>query len=123
MREKGITLVINMRVERPPRKDFHNPPMRVLWLPTFDNPIFPIPIRFLKQGVKTAQEAIESGGNVLVHCAAGVHRSVAMACCILIARGLCPEAAMELIKERRPVADPDAWYIKRRIKKFAREWG
>jgi hypothetical protein len=29
---------------------------------------------------------------------------------------------MKLIKERRPIADPFAFYIRPRILKFAREW-
>jgi hypothetical protein len=42
---------------------------------------------------------------------------------ILIAQGYDPLAAMELIKEKRPQADPYAFYIRPRILKFAREWG
>jgi len=47
---------------------------------------------------------------------------VAMGSAILIAQGMDPEAAMDLIKERRSFADPRAFYIRPRILKFAREW-
>ena len=56
------------------------------------------------------------------HCAYGRHRSVAMGACILIAQGYDPYSAMELIKQKRPVADPYAFYIRPRIMKFARQF-
>jgi hypothetical protein len=45
-----------------------------------------------------------------------------MGACILIAQGHAPHDAMELIKERRPIADPFAFYIRPRILKFASQW-
>ena len=36
LRGLGVTLVINMRVERRPHKDPHPTPLKLLWLPTFD---------------------------------------------------------------------------------------
>jgi hypothetical protein len=65
---------------------------------------------------------IEEGYSVLVYCHEGRHRSVAMACCILIAKGHSADEAMQLVKEKREKADPDAWHIQRRIRKFEREW-
>jgi hypothetical protein len=41
-----------------------------------------------------------------------------MGCCILIANGYSLESATALVKEKRPKADPYAWYIHRRIAKF-----
>jgi protein-tyrosine phosphatase len=122
LRELGVGLVINMRVERRPRKDPSTPPLRVLWLPTFDSPLIPIPIRPLFQGVAAALETIQNGDRVYAHCAGGRHRGVTMGAAILIAQGYDPHTAMTLIKERRPIADPFAFYIRPRILKFAREW-
>ncbi|MBI5943428.1 MAG: dual specificity protein phosphatase family protein [Chloroflexi bacterium] len=122
MRELGVKLVINMRVEYRPRKDFHPDPIQFLWLPTFDSPLIPISIRALHRGAKTALETIQAGGKVYTHCAGGVHRGVAMGACILIAQGYDPHAAMQLIKDKRPVADPFAFYIHPRILKFASQW-
>jgi hypothetical protein len=45
-----------------------------------------------------------------------------MACCVLIGTGHTAEEAMRLVKDRRAVADPDAWYIRRRILKFEQLW-
>ena len=122
LRELGVELVINMRIGFPPAHDRFSPPMRSLWLPVIDSPIFPIPIRALQMGVKEALKVIDHGGVVYVHCSKGKHRGPAMGACILIAQGKSPEEAMQMIKQQRLIADPQAWYIRRRIMKFAQEW-
>ncbi len=122
LHELGVKLVINMRIGAPPTPDSHLPPMNRLWLPVIDSPIFPIPIRFLKHGVRQALKVIDAGGAVYAHCSKGRHRGVAMGACILIAEGMTTEQAIELIKRQRPISDPQARYIKRRIMKFEREW-
>ena len=122
LHELGVKLVINMRIGTPPRPDSHIPPMNNLWLPVIDSPIFPIPIRFLKQGVQEALKVIDAGGAVYTHCSKGRHRGVAMGACILIAQGMPAEQAIALIQQQRPISDPQAWYIQRRILKFEREW-
>ena len=122
LHELGVTLVLNMRIRRWPYPGRHSPPIRRLWLPTFDFPLLPIPIKTLRRGVSAALEVLETGDKVYVHCTGGVHRSVAMAATILIAQGHSVQGAIQLLKDRRPVADPDAWYIQRQIKRFARSW-
>ena len=121
LRGLGVRLVINMRVEYRPRKDPHPTPLELLWLPTFDSPLVPIPMRALHRGAKTALAAIQNGGKVYAHCAGGVHRGVTMGACILIAQGYTPQAAMELIKAKRLLADPFVFYIRSRILKFANQ--
>jgi protein tyrosine phosphatase (PTP) superfamily phosphohydrolase (DUF442 family) len=123
LRPLGIELVINMRFGFPPVRDLFSPPLKSLWLPVIDSPVFPIPIQALQKGVDTALKVIEEGGVVYTHCTKGRHRSVAMGGCILIAQGMPPDEALRLIKEKRPIADPYAWYIQRRIIKFTQEWG
>jgi dual specificity MAP kinase phosphatase len=122
LRELGIKLIINMRFTRGPYPDPHHTPIKLLWLRTIDSPFFPIPIAKLMIGAKAALETIEAGGKVYVHCAGGRHRGVAMGSCILIAQGYEPEAAMKLIAECRLVADPNAYYIRSQIMRFARHW-
>ena len=122
LRELGIQLIINMRFTRGPFPDTHHEPIKLLWLRTIDSPFFPIPIAKLILGAKTALDTIEAGGKVYVHCAGGRHRGVAMGSCILIAQGYEPEAAMNLISERRLVSDPNAYYIRSRIMRFAHQW-
>jgi hypothetical protein len=122
LRDLGVRLVINMRLERPPALDLHMPPLNFLWLPTFDTPGLVIPIRFLVRGVHAALETFKNGGKVYTHCQRGRHRGVAMGASILIALGMDPHEAMDLIKLQRPVADPDIFYIRQRILRFADTW-
>jgi hypothetical protein len=119
---RGVRLVINMRFGRGPLPVFTDPPVNYLWLRTFDNPLIPIPIRALIRGVHAALEVINDGGIVYVHCMYGRHRSVAMGSAILIAQGFSPEAAMSLIKKQRKMADPEIFYIRKRIMLFAHHW-
>ncbi len=121
LRRLGVELVINMRFThgRAPRG---NPSMKYLRLRTFDTPLLPIPLSALERGAEAALETIQGGGNVYVHCSRGRHRGVAMATAILIAQGVPSGEAMRLIKERRSEADPDAFYIRRRILSFERRW-
>jgi protein-tyrosine phosphatase len=122
LRELGIRLIINMRFSRGPYPDSHHTPIQLLWLRTIDSPFFPLSMSKLMLGAKTALETIRMGGKVYVHCAYGRHRGVAMGACVLIAQGYDPEAAMKLIVERRPLANPNAYYIRPRIMMFARQW-
>ena len=122
LRELGVRLVINMRLEKRPGIDLHQPPLNFLWLPTLDTPGLVIPTRFLIRGVQAALETIYAGGKVYAHCQKGRHRGVAMGASILIALGYDPDEAIELIKEQRPIADPDIFYIRSRILRFAQAW-
>jgi hypothetical protein len=93
-----------------------------LHLPCVDSPLTPIPMLLLFRGVEAAMPIIQQGGNVVVHCHYGRHRSVAMACCILIGQGYTAEDAMRLVIEQRAAADPYIWYIRSRIVRFAEKW-
>ena len=117
----GVRLILSMHWRRP-AKILGSPPVRLLWLPTVDTPVTPMPISTLRKGVEAALPVIREGHSVMAHCKAGVHRSVAMACCVLIGAGYDAAEAMALVKERRSVADPDIWYIQRRIRLFERRW-
>ena len=117
----GVRLVLSMHWIRP-TKMLGQPPVDLLWLPTIDNPLFPMPIKTLEKGVRAALPVIKGGGSVLVHCKAGVHRSVAQAACILIGKGYSTDESMNIIKAKRAVADPDAKHIQNRIRKFEHHW-
>ena len=118
----GVRMIINMRAEYRPRPDPHVPPMILVWLPSVDSFLFPISIQKLKRGARSALDIIRDGSRVYVHCAYGVHRAAAMGSCILIAQGYDPQSAMDLVRAKRPQADPYAFYIRPRILKFAAEW-
>ena len=117
----NVRLILSMHWIKPSSR-LGQPPVRLLWLPTFDNPLAPMPISTLQRGVEAALPVIQDGYRVLVHCRAGVHRSVAMACCVLIGMGQTADQAMQLVEQKRAVADPRAWYIQRRIYRFEQHW-
>jgi protein tyrosine phosphatase (PTP) superfamily phosphohydrolase (DUF442 family) len=121
IRALGVRLILSMHWRRPAKTVGHSP-VRLMWLPTIDSALTPMPICVLRRGVEAALPVIRQGEKVLVHCKAGVHRSVAMACCVLIGLGYTAEAAMHLVKEKRAAADPDAWHIRRRIVRFDEQW-
>jgi len=117
----NVRLILSMHWIMPSRTLGH-PPVRLFWLPTFDNPLLPMPVRTLQRGVEAALPVIQDGYGVLVHCRAGRHRSVAMACCVLIGMGMSADESMELVVQQRPVADPHAGYIMSRIYQFEKVW-
>ena len=121
IKDLGVRLVINM-IFHSPAREFSQPPLRLLTLRTFDSPWLPIPVKKLAKGVKEAIPVIAEGCAVLIYCREGRHRSVAMAAAILIGLGSSADAAMQLIAERREVADPYAPHIQRQIRKFEQRW-
>ena len=122
LRDLGVRLVINMRFARGPFPDVHPEAMQLLWLRSIDSPFIVISLQKLVEGTHLALDTIRGGGKVYTHCARGRHRSVAMGAAILIAQGHTPESAIQLIKQQRPVSDPDIYYIKSRIFQFSHRW-
>jgi protein tyrosine phosphatase (PTP) superfamily phosphohydrolase (DUF442 family) len=121
LKELGVRLVINMDWV-PADEKLSEPPLRVLALTEIDTPLTPMKIENIWKGVGHAQDIFNEGGVVMVYCKGGVHRSVVMACCILISQGYSADEAMARVKERRPVADPYTEHFKSRILKFEEEW-
>jgi hypothetical protein len=121
LRELPTHLMLSVRM-RPPHPTVRAAAESWVHLPCMDTPVTPLPMLLLWTGVETALPVIKEGKNVVVHCAYGRHRSVALACCILIAEGMAPDAAMALIKQQRPIADPYIGYIRARIERFAERW-
>ena len=115
-------LIIDMIIHLRPSGNLTESGLDVLWLRTVDFVLIPIPVRKLNRGVEAALPVINDGGRVIVYCQAGRHRSVAMAACILIAKGYPADEAMDLISSRRSVADPRASHIQRQIRKFEAYW-
>ncbi len=121
IRDRNVRLILNMIFIRP-ADVYRNPPFRMLTLRTFDSIFLPIPIGKLVRGVKAALPVIEASESILVYCRAGRHRSVAMAAAVLIGQGNSADEAMQLISLNRSKADPYAWHIQRRIRKFEEVW-
>jgi protein tyrosine phosphatase (PTP) superfamily phosphohydrolase (DUF442 family) len=121
IQDMNVRLILNMIFFRP-AEVYRHPPFQMLTLRTFDSIFLPIPIGKLVRGVEAALPVMEQGGGVLVYCREGRHRSVAMAAAILIGLGNSADQAMQLISSKRAKADPYAWHIQRRIRKFEQVW-
>ena len=121
IRDMNVRLILNMIFFRP-ADVYRQPPFRMLTLRTFDSIFLPIPIGKLERGVEAALPVLENGDSVLVYCREGRHRSVAMAASVLIGQGFSADESMQLIAAKRAKADPYAWHIQRRIRKFEEIW-
>ena len=117
LKDLGIKLIISMTWQWPD-SELRQPPFTLVRATAVDSPLTPIPMKVFIKGTDAAIPVIKNGDKVLVHCIQGVHRSVAMAACILIRLGYSAREATELIKSQRSLADPDVEYINKRIKKF-----
>ncbi len=120
--ENSIFDIVNMRADYFWFNRSNNLGIKIHWVPTVDILFLPIKSEKLINTAKIMAEEIKSGKKVLCFCRMGRHRSVAMAASILIALGYSAEDAMNLIKQKRPIADPYAKHIKKTIYSFEKLW-
>ena len=117
----GVRLILNMTPQRAP-SGLRSAPLRTLWLPWLDTPLLPLPTGLLQRGTAAAHRALQAGEAVVAYCREGRHRSVAMACAILIVQGMTAEVAMERVKRARPAADPHVPHVAAAIRHFEANW-
>jgi len=68
--------------------------------------------RHFEECFEFIEKAKDSNERVLVHCAMGASRSVAVVCGYLIAaHGLLPAQALELVRARRAAAAPNRGFV------------
>lgn len=60
-----------------------------------------VDVETIEELVPQVSEALDAGGNVLVHCQAGINRSNLLAASVLVHRGRTPAEAVALLRERR----------------------
>jgi protein tyrosine phosphatase (PTP) superfamily phosphohydrolase (DUF442 family) len=116
---RGITAVVNMRVEFDDR-EAGIAPARYLYLPTVDD--HPPTLEHLRQGAAFMAEEIARGGGVFVHCGSGVGRAPAMAAAYLISTGKTADEAWEVIQKARPFVRPRPEQVAQ-VARFAAEMG
>jgi protein-tyrosine phosphatase len=61
----------------------------------------------MMEGSQWANQAMQQGGRVLIHCEHGVGRSVQLTCAVLIYEGMHAQDALELVQQKRWQAAPN----------------
>ncbi len=108
----GVTHIIDMQIEFDDTALGAVHGIDVLWNPT-DDDFEAKPAELFERGVEFARKALDGNdGRVFIHCAAGVHRAPMMALALLGSMGWDLDEAMDLIEERRPVADFAEVYVR-----------
>jgi hypothetical protein len=115
MVKRGISAVIDMRIEFDDREHGIAPP-RYLYLPTVDDDA--PTLTQLREGVAFIEDEVARGGSVYIHCGAGVGRAATMATAYLIHTGMTPEGAWARIQGVRPFIRPTAVQLAQ-IERFA----
>jgi hypothetical protein len=106
----GITHIVNCAKEVPDyfKGDFN---FQYLHLMLDDVPDENI-TRIFKVSAQFIGQALDNGGVVLVHCWAGVSRSVTVVIYYLVTTlGISVKEALEGIRKRRPIANPNRGFI------------
>jgi predicted protein tyrosine phosphatase len=115
MRRRGITAVVNMRVEFDDEAAGIAFP-HYLHLPTEDDQA--PTLEHLRLGAAFIGDEIEQGGQVYVHCGSGIGRAATMAAAYLVTTGMSAEEAWAKIRESRPFVRPTAVQVQR-LEEFA----
>lgn len=78
---------------------------------------FEIPVDIIRFAISTIADAIHAKGKILVHCHAGVSRSVSLVCAYLMSCGFSWDDALQFVRARRSQAFPHP-NIERSIKHY-----
>uniref|UniRef100_A0AAQ4Q1A5 protein-tyrosine-phosphatase n=2 Tax=Gasterosteus aculeatus aculeatus TaxID=481459 RepID=A0AAQ4Q1A5_GASAC len=101
----GISYVLS--VSRCSPQPAFLPPSRYLRVP-IDDSLWDDLLPWIPQALHFIDAAVSSGGSVLVHCAAGISRSPALAVAyIMYTLGMDLDRAYRFVKERRPSISPN----------------
>ena len=112
LRKRGVTHVIDTRSEyKDDEEALAKEQIGFLYLPTPDT--YPLSVEHLIQGARWANQQIDAGGRVLIHCEHGVGRSVLLTCAVLVGRGMHAHDALELVQSKRWQAAPNHRQIER----------
>jgi predicted protein tyrosine phosphatase len=128
-REHRIQAVIDLRGEAIPDPHvLRRHGIALLHLPTED--MCGVRMGDVEHGIRFANEFLDAGQRVLIHCEYGIGRSATLALCLLVHRGHAPLEALELMKKQRPVVAPSppqfacwsAWLDDYRFSRDDVEW-
>uniref|UniRef100_T1JMK9 protein-serine/threonine phosphatase n=1 Tax=Strigamia maritima TaxID=126957 RepID=T1JMK9_STRMM len=118
--ERGISCIINATIELP---NLPIPNVDYLKVPVDDTPYSNLYAYFDIVADKIA-EVRRRGGKTLVHCVAGISRSVSLCIAYLMKyEGMSLRKAYQYIKGRRPIAHPNHGFFKQLIEYEKRLFG
>ena len=106
----GITDVIDTRAEYSD-DELAQEGIDLLYLPTPDT--YPLAVEQLKEGAEWANQRINQGRRVLIHCEHGVGRSVLLTCATLVYGGMGGNEALSLVMQKRWQAAPNQRQVQR----------
>jgi predicted protein tyrosine phosphatase len=112
---RGITAVVNMRIEFDDRKA-GIAPAQYLYLAVVDDQA--PSLEQLQTGADFIGDVVAKGGGVYVHCGSGIGRAATMAAAYLIGTGLTEDEAWAKIRAVRPFIRPTPVQIEQ-IERFA----
>lgn len=107
MKKNNIEAVLNTAFELP-RSPYTKYYLKLAMSDSADEQILPN----LVLAYSFLQEQSAQGRNVIVHCSVGMSRSVSMVVGYLILKGMPFSTALNLVKRRRPIADPNSGFLK-----------
>jgi len=106
--DEGVRIDLSLQEES--RDDFGNlNPFAELWLPARDwympsIPQLALAARFIDMAVRLEQA-------IVVHCKHGIGRAPLTVACYLVTRGMPTAEAIEYVRRRRPIVDPNPGQI------------
>jgi protein-tyrosine phosphatase len=110
--QAGVTHVIDTRSEYCDDVEaLTKEHIQLLYLPTKDT--YPLTVAQLKEGAQWANERMQQGGRVLIHCEHGVGRSVLLTCAVLVYAGMNSHEALQLTQQKRWQAAPNGRQVQR----------
>lgn len=110
--QAGVTHVIDTRSEYcDDAEAMAREHILLLHLPTKDT--YPLTVAQLKEGAQWANDHMQQGGRVLIHCEHGVGRSVLLTCAVLVYAGMSAHEALQLTEQKRWQAAPNSRQVQR----------
>jgi protein-tyrosine phosphatase len=92
--------------------------MQFLSFPISDREVPESPVK-VAAALEKLDAALSSGSNVVVHCRQGIGRTGLMAACLLVMKGLKPEAAVKSLSAVRGISVPETAAQRRWIDHYA----
>lgn len=117
---QALDVTVNLSLRQEKQDTFEDiTPTVSFWLPTPD--MLPPSLEVMGLGARLIGTMVDAGYKVYVHCHYGVGRAPIVSAAYLVTTGMSAGEALDLIRHKRPYADPTGAQIKR-LHEFASKW-